>query len=165
MIDKYGLSWIKISEEMGMNDPMKIKNRYYSQIKKKDMFEELLEEGKEIYENEEAEKTAQAHQTENDSSTPVKKTQEAELTPQSQIESPLTTNCNSSALESQERETSIYHGSDSGSNAEEDHEKSSQETGPLVNRLACLEASLERFGEDFFEIGTELNTNITDNAF
>lgn len=149
-----------------MNDPMKIKNRYYSQIKKKDMFEELLEEGKEIYDNEEAEKTFQEPQTEEYvSSTPVKKTQVAELTPQSQIESPLTTNCNTSALESQERETSIFHGSDSGSNAEEDHEKSSQEMGPLVNRLACLEASLERFGEDFFEIGTELNTNITDNSF
>jgi len=31
---------------MDISDPMKIKNRYYSQIKKKDLFDELLEEAK-----------------------------------------------------------------------------------------------------------------------
>mmetsp|Transcript_13556 Transcript_13556/g.11618 ORF Transcript_13556/g.11618 Transcript_13556/m.11618 type:complete len:116 (-) Transcript_13556:50-397(-) len=32
---------------MNIDDPMKVKNRYYSQIKKKDQFDELLKEGKE----------------------------------------------------------------------------------------------------------------------
>jgi len=48
LVDKYGLVWSKIAEEMEISDPMKIKNRYYSTIKKKDLYESLLKEGKSI---------------------------------------------------------------------------------------------------------------------
>jgi len=48
MVDKHGLNWLKIAQEMDMDDPMKIKNRYYSQIKKKNIYDELLEEGRAI---------------------------------------------------------------------------------------------------------------------
>jgi len=34
---------------MGVSDPIKIKNRYYSQIKKKDQFEVLLHEANFVY--------------------------------------------------------------------------------------------------------------------
>jgi len=30
LVKKYGLNWNKISVEMGISDPVKIKNRYYS---------------------------------------------------------------------------------------------------------------------------------------
>jgi len=43
-INKYGLDWIKIAEDMNFSDPIKLKNRYYLHIKKKNKFEELLTE-------------------------------------------------------------------------------------------------------------------------
>jgi len=34
LIDEYGKDWIKISDELGMNNPVKVKNRYYNLSRK-----------------------------------------------------------------------------------------------------------------------------------
>mmetsp|Transcript_36294 Transcript_36294/g.32577 ORF Transcript_36294/g.32577 Transcript_36294/m.32577 type:complete len:108 (-) Transcript_36294:205-528(-) len=43
MVDKYGLCWLEISKHLDL-DPMKIKNRYYSHIKKRNLMPILLQE-------------------------------------------------------------------------------------------------------------------------
>lgn len=47
-ISKLGLSWVKIAKAMNIGDAMKVKNRYYSQIKKKNIYDDLLAEAKDF---------------------------------------------------------------------------------------------------------------------
>jgi len=42
-VNKFGLKWNKIAVEMGILDPMKIKNRYYAHIQRKNRYDELLQ--------------------------------------------------------------------------------------------------------------------------
>mmetsp|Transcript_18066 Transcript_18066/g.15788 ORF Transcript_18066/g.15788 Transcript_18066/m.15788 type:complete len:320 (-) Transcript_18066:366-1325(-) len=44
MIEKFGFDWIVIATQMEVNDPMRLKNRYYSHIKKKNLYTTLLNE-------------------------------------------------------------------------------------------------------------------------
>eukprot|EP00330_Aristerostoma_sp_ATCC50986_P011255 CAMPEP_0114575680 /NCGR_PEP_ID=MMETSP0125-20121206/529_1 /TAXON_ID=485358 ORGANISM="Aristerostoma sp., Strain ATCC 50986" /NCGR_SAMPLE_ID=MMETSP0125 /ASSEMBLY_ACC=CAM_ASM_000245 /LENGTH=147 /DNA_ID=CAMNT_0001763611 /DNA_START=551 /DNA_END=991 /DNA_ORIENTATION=+ len=44
LINIHGLKWAVIAHEMGQEDPIKLKNRYYHQIKKKNLFRPLLKE-------------------------------------------------------------------------------------------------------------------------
>mmetsp|Transcript_139612 Transcript_139612/g.197697 ORF Transcript_139612/g.197697 Transcript_139612/m.197697 type:complete len:172 (-) Transcript_139612:423-938(-) len=43
-IHQHGLNWTKIALEVGASDPIRLKNRYYSSIKKRGAYNELLEE-------------------------------------------------------------------------------------------------------------------------
>mmetsp|Transcript_31262 Transcript_31262/g.28426 ORF Transcript_31262/g.28426 Transcript_31262/m.28426 type:complete len:109 (+) Transcript_31262:705-1031(+) len=53
MVNKYGLQWVKIAEKMEVDDPMKIRNRYYSHIKKRNLFGQLLKEVKLYFDEDE----------------------------------------------------------------------------------------------------------------
>mmetsp|Transcript_13183 Transcript_13183/g.11265 ORF Transcript_13183/g.11265 Transcript_13183/m.11265 type:complete len:125 (+) Transcript_13183:512-886(+) len=46
LVREHGLDWGKIAEEMRISDPVKIKNRYYSFIKKKNLKDKLCRESK-----------------------------------------------------------------------------------------------------------------------
>ena len=35
LVEKYGKDWIRISDEMGLNNPVKVKNRHYNLVKKR----------------------------------------------------------------------------------------------------------------------------------
>ena len=42
LVNKHGLNWNLIAKEMGILDPVKIKNRYYSQLKRKGLLSEII---------------------------------------------------------------------------------------------------------------------------
>mmetsp|Transcript_12417 Transcript_12417/g.10695 ORF Transcript_12417/g.10695 Transcript_12417/m.10695 type:complete len:85 (+) Transcript_12417:283-537(+) len=48
MIDQYGKNWIKISEEIKILDPIQIRNRFYSYIRKENRYNTLVNEGKKL---------------------------------------------------------------------------------------------------------------------
>mmetsp|Transcript_6079 Transcript_6079/g.5426 ORF Transcript_6079/g.5426 Transcript_6079/m.5426 type:complete len:88 (+) Transcript_6079:747-1010(+) len=48
LIHEAGLSWSEIAKRMNIADPTKVKNRYYSFIRKKGLLEKLYKESKTI---------------------------------------------------------------------------------------------------------------------
>mmetsp|Transcript_35268 Transcript_35268/g.31711 ORF Transcript_35268/g.31711 Transcript_35268/m.31711 type:complete len:205 (-) Transcript_35268:19-633(-) len=76
-VSQFGLVWTKIAEKMDISDPMKIKNRYYSQIKKKEIYDELLEEAQEFMKNEEVAPS----KVENDNESTKQNTEESHASP------------------------------------------------------------------------------------
>jgi len=45
-IEKLGFNWIEIANKMDFKDPSKLKNRYYLHIRKKDLYNDLLDKAK-----------------------------------------------------------------------------------------------------------------------